>query len=96
MYVVFYTCAYHKLAETDCRYKTGRKWRLHDVAVGIPRRACWFERRNGIESLEMIQWKYTRNSVQEMIEKVSSSTGNNQKMVCVGIIWTDLNDIRLF
>ena len=30
--------ASHSLAfaETDCRCKIGRKWRLHDVAVGIP------------------------------------------------------------
>ena len=42
--MVFYACVYQKLAETDCRCKIGRKWRLHDVAVGIPRRACWFER----------------------------------------------------
>ena len=34
--MVFYACVYQKLAETDCRCKIGRKWRLHDVAVGIP------------------------------------------------------------
>ena len=34
--MVFYACVYQKLAETDCRCKIGCKWRLHDVAVGIP------------------------------------------------------------